>query len=367
METEMTQTLPRWRGFNLIDLFSTSVRWKDEFPMNDGLISEEDFEMIRELGFDFVRIPLSYLFFGKGRFGREVDPDRLWLLDRVIEFGRRHEVHVMLGFHRAPGYCVTAGSYFDFPENGELFTRDEDLHDFSNWWTALAERYRDIPSSDLSFNLLNEPFGIDDAAFDRTFLPAIKAIRDISPERLVHVEGRFMLEGESLENGRIRLEPPTPAVRSMPNIITSVHMYSPFNLTHYECPWVGAASDLQAPQWPFKPTLRPGASGPLAGDDTFTWDKAALRDVLAPYLDLADTGIPVHAGEIGAYTKTPHPAFLGWLSDTLDIFAEHGIGWAMWNFRGPFGVLDSKRSDVDYEDWHGHALDRKMLEVLRDR
>jgi len=28
-------------------------------------------------------------------------------------------------------------------------------------------------------------------------------------------------------------------------------------------------------------------------------------------------------------------------------------------------VLDSGRKDVQYEDWHGHKLDRKMLDLLK--
>jgi endoglucanase len=44
-----------------------------------------------------------------------------------------------------------------------------------------------------------------------------------------------------------------------------------------------------------------------------------------------------------------------------------GLGWALWNLRGSFGILDSHRSDVDYEDFHGHKLDRKMLNVLLER
>lgn len=42
-----------------------------------------------------------------------------------------------------------------------------------------------------------------------------------------------------------------------------------------------------------------------------------------------------------------------------------GFGWALWNFRGDFGVLDSGRKDVAYEDFKGHKLDRQMLELLR--
>jgi hypothetical protein len=37
----------------------------------------------------------------------------------------------------------------------------------------------------------------------------------------------------------------------------------------------------------------------------------------------------------------------------------------LWNFRGSFGVLDSGRADVQYEDWRGHKLDRAMLRLLQ--
>jgi aryl-phospho-beta-D-glucosidase BglC (GH1 family) len=53
------------------------------------------------------------------------------------------------------------------------------------------------------------------------------------------------------------------------------------------------------------------------------------------------------------------------MQDTYDILTGHGIGWALWNFRGTFGILNSGRDDVAYEDWYGLKLDRKMLELLR--
>ena len=44
---------------------------------------------------------------------------------------------------------------------------------------------------------------------------------------------------------------------------------------------------------------------------------------------------------------------------------KHKIGYALWNFRGDFGVLDSNRADVDYKDWYGHKLDQKLLDLLK--
>ena len=50
----------------------------------------------------------------------------------------------------------------------------------------------------------------------------------------------------------------------------------------------------------------------------------------------------------------------------MDILKSHGIGYALWNFRGSFGILDSGRTDIALEDWHGHKLDRRLLTLLQD-
>jgi endoglucanase len=50
----------------------------------------------------------------------------------------------------------------------------------------------------------------------------------------------------------------------------------------------------------------------------------------------------------------------------LEILTGANIGYALWNLRGAFGILDSGREDVAYEDWHGHKLDRKLLSLLQE-
>ena len=52
------------------------------------------------------------------------------------------------------------------------------------------------------------------------------------------------------------------------------------------------------------------------------------------------------------------------MTDLLALWYDAGCGWAMWNLRGFFGIVDSGRDDVVYEDFRGHKLDRKMLELL---
>ncbi|WP_432969792.1 glycoside hydrolase family 5 protein [Dactylosporangium sp. CA-233914] len=335
--------------------------------MGDGVFAESDFAWIREWGFDFVRIPMSYLYFVAGPDGRSIDERRLKLIDAAVEYGRKHDVHVSLNFHRAPGYCVT--SYpFDTPEPGNLFADEKSLELFTRYWSTLAERYAGIPSTQLSFDLVNEPPFLTDTVtmndFDRVYGTTLDAIHSADADRLVILEG---------PDASMSLLPPSLTHR--PNVALSTHYsYTPLQISHHRCPWVPDFFYDQAdPAWPYDQAGL-DADSPyrdlidrLGLGGTVRWDRDALAKQFAPWLQLADDGVLVHFGEAGAYRETPHAVFLAWLDDLFGVLQDHGIGWALWNFRGPFGVLDSGRSDVAYEDWHGHALDRELLTLLQRR
>jgi endoglucanase len=75
--------------------------------------------------------------------------------------------------------------------------------------------------------------------------------------------------------------------------------------------------------------------------------------------------VGVMVGEFGAHNQTPHKVVIAWMRDLLSLWKEAGWGWALWNVYGSFGLVDSGRADVRYEDWRGHKLDREMLELLQ--
>lgn len=94
-------------------------------------------------------------------------------------------------------------------------------------------------------------------------------------------------------------------------------------------------------------------------------DKNWLKEnQIKPWLKLTQTGVGVMVGEFGAYNKTPHNIVLAWLEDQLSNWAECGWGWALWNFRGSFGIADSGRTDAQYKEWRGINIDEKMLSLL---
>ena len=137
-------------------------------------------------------------------------------------------------------------------------------------------------------------------------------------------------------------------------VAQSVHAYWPGQISHYRASWVDKESKFPEPAWPV-----------MNADGTVKMGRQHLEDRYAPWGELARKGIGVHCGECGCYNKTPHKVFLAWFEDVMASLEKHGIGFALWNFRGGFGVMDSGRTDIEYEDWHGHKLDRKMLDLLK--
>jgi hypothetical protein len=95
-------------------------------------------------------------------------------------------------------------------------------------------------------------------------------------------------------------------------------------------------------------------------------DRAWLwRTNIEPWKAAEAQGLGVMVGEWGSYNKTPHDVVLRWAEDCLSNWRQAGWGWALWNFRGSFGILDSERADVKYEEFEGHQLDRRLLELLQ--
>ncbi len=326
---EVQTVLPRWRGFNLLEMFTT--RSKGDFH-------EDDFRWMSDWGFDFARIPMCYTLWIRDDDVYDIYEPMLENVDHVVEYGRAYGIHVDLNFHRAPGYSVNR-------EREEPFNLWQDqgaLDAFCAHWQLFARRYVGIPSEQLSFNLVNEPTNprltMSRRDHERVMRAALAAIREIDPARLILIDG--------LTWGR----EPVPELADL-GVAQSTRAYDPMSVTHYQASWVDEDA-WPEPAWP----------GCYRGQP---WDREALEERYAPWIALAKGGVGVHCGEGGAYNRTPHNVVLRWLHDVLEILTDAGIGYALWNLRGPFGVLDSGRSDVDYQEWHGHKLDRQMLELLQ--
>ena len=370
---------PTWYGFNLLEYFSTDPDWMKYFPYkNDGMFLEDDFRWIRDWGFNWVRLPMDYRFWTDSQDLLKIREDKVVPIDRAIRLGEKCGVHVNLCLHRAPGYSIldtldeaVTGIHVT-KEKSSLFADPKMLDAFVHQWTYFADRYKGISSEKLSFNLVNEPIVTPTAVemeelnkakpesqnslrgelskrhaadYTRVARAAIEGISKHDPQRLIVTDGYnggTAVISDLFETG----------------VLQSCHTYHPVQLTHYQCEWArGILTGAEpVPTWPLKD-----------GKGVVTVDRAEVARTFRTWGDLAALGVPIHFGEMGCYKHTPPEVVLAWFDDTLSVLNDLHTGWALWNFRGPFGILDTQRFGTKFEDWHGHQLDRALLNLLQKR
>ncbi len=312
---------------------------------------------MRDWGFDFVRIPIAYPYYLDIDRSKNITADDVYRIsepavekiDKLVEAAHKYGMHVSLNLHRAPGYCINAG----FHEPFNLWKDQEAQDAFYFHWKMWAKRYKSVAPDKISFDLVNEPSMRDDMndqhspartvpgdVYRKVAKGALDAIRSEKKNALVIADGNNV--------GNTVIE----EITDLP-IAQSCRGYFPHAISHYKAPWANKdPKSLPDPKWP----------GQVGGQYL---SREMLEKYYEPWIRLAQRGVGVHCGECGCWNKTPHHVFLSWFGDVLDILKQNNIGFSIWEFSGDFGILNSGRSDVNYEDWHGQKLDRKYLELLQ--
>ena len=334
---------PRWRGFNLLGMFcsDTSASKSADAP---GFFPEEDFRLIADLGFNYVRLPLSYRIWSSAKEPFAISEEKLAPLDDAVSYAQKYNLHLEICLHRIPGYCVNE----DEPEAEpfDLWTNDQALEAAAYQWGEISKRYRQISAEALDFDLTNEPGDIPLYAYLRVARRISAEMRKYNPQRTLVLDGTHWGRFPPLENLQADLQ----------NCRYTCRGYDPFSVTHYNAPW-RAENDGEA--------IWPGGIQKVYGME-IPWDRKKVDDYFGMWRAVADHyGVAILCSEMGCYNQTPHDVVLAWFEDNLQSLQNHDIGFALWNFRGAFGVLDSGRSDVSYKKYAGHLLDEKLLKLLQ--
>lgn len=67
--------------------------------------------------------------------------------------------------------------------------------------------------------------------------------------------------------------------------------------------------------------------------------------------------VPLICNEFGAYRDTADPASRArWIGDVRSALEENHIGWAMWDYRGNFGVVEHSSTQITPDPAILHVL-----------
>jgi endoglucanase len=352
--TNSKNKLPKWKGFNIPDFFQP-----DPYYVG-GSTPEEFFKWVADWGFDFIRLPVAYpTYLNLAPYQKYINADDVYKIDEskvsrienTIYLAQKYNLHVSLNLHRAPGYCVSTG--YNEPYN--LFKEKDALDAFCYHWSMWAKRFRNTSTHKISFDLVNEPCyraDVNDTSSVTTAVPGgdYRRVAQAAAQVIRKENSNYYIIADGNNGG----SDVVPELADL-NIGQSCRGYQPFEISHYKAPWV-------YPDKSYQPTpLWPG----MVGGRYFS--RAMLEEYYKPWIAMVNSGVGVHCGECGCVKDTPHDVFLAWFGDVLDILTSNGIGFALWEMKGDFGILNSNRADVQYEDWYGYKLDKKLLTLLQSK
>lgn len=303
---------------------------------------EKALDFLAKYDFNFVRTPTDYRFWTKDFDYFHPDESIFKYIDQYLEACNSRGIHMSLNIHRAPGYCINRNDL----ERHNLW-RDKVAQDaFVLLWETFARRYKGVPGSLLSFDLINEPPGPGEYGMTRKNHAAIIR-RTVSAIRAIDEDREIVIDG--LGGGYLAM----PELADL-GVTHSGRGYHPMPVSHHQATWWSGYVHAPAPVYP---GLR---------WEGRVWDLSTLRKSYRPWREVQRRGVNVHIGEFGCFNRTPNDAALRWLADLFRLFKEFGWGYAMWNFEGGFGIIRHGRAGASIEMIDSYQVDRDLLELMME-
>jgi endoglucanase len=291
-----TPALTIQRGINMGDMLEAPK--EGDWGLS---VEEEYFDLIKEAGFDFVRLPVRWNAYASASAPYTIDPAFFARVDEVLGWALERELAIIIDFH-----------HYEEMASDPVGHKDR----FLGIWRQVAEHYRDHPPTVL-FELLNEPTAnLNPSLWNEYLTEALKIVRETNPTRDVIIEP-VLSNGEDLFS---ELEIPNDR-----HLIVTFHYYLPFQFTHQGAEWASA----EAGNW--------------LGT---TWDATeAQKAEITRHFDLVAEwaereNVRILLGEFGAYSKADMASRARWTEYVAREAERHGFAWSYWELASGFGIYD---------------------------
>jgi hypothetical protein len=304
------------KGINLSNWLANAQRQ----PLYDW-----DFQQIEKAGFDNVRLPVK----------PELLAGDITAVDEAVNLAIAHGLNVVLDMHPAAPFMKA------------LETDSQAQNDFIRLWMRVADHYRNYPSSELVFELLNEPqyYGHEED-WNAFAARLVTAIRQVDSSRFLIVGSP---RGSSIE-GLERMEPVPDA-----HIIYAFHFYEPYMITHqgirrgfekkmlryfHDMPYPAQRVDHNADYYAETASNPEQAQAELQEYVDAGWDKRHIMKRLERVQQWsAANHVNVICGEFGVLRNhIDSTSRYRWIRDVRRALEHDGIGWQLWDYTDLDGI-----------------------------
>ncbi len=348
-------------GWNLGNTFDASdCTWlEDELEYESAwcgaVTTREQIKLLKETGFNAVRIPVSWHNHVSDDGKYTISPGWLDRVNEVVDYCIDEEIYVILNIHHdnSTDYMYPTTQYLE-----------QSVSYVTSIWEQLADRFGDY-GEELIFECMNEPrmvghrneWWIDNSAdckdavecinkINQAFVDTVRAAGGKNASRYLMCPG-YAASPDGALNAGFKL-PDDSKAEAQNRIILSVHAYTPY----------GFALEY------------PGVSQWSSADKGDMADMTGFMDRL--YNKYVSKGIPVIIGEFGARDKNGNTAARADFAGTYIAEAKkRGIVCFWWDNNATegdgelFGILDRAKCQWSYPDIV-EAMMKSAEEVLND-
>jgi endoglucanase len=323
---------PFSHGVNVTSWFQTSGARQIQFSK----YSKKDFENIKSLGCDVIRLPINLFYMTDGEPDYTIDTLFFHFLDQPVAWAEELNMYLILDNHTTD----------------DLASKNPDLEAvLSGVWKQMAEHYK-TRSSYIIYEILNEPNGITTAAWGKIQQTAINSIREVDTTHTIIV-------GPSSWNtyNELKLLP----VYTDKKLIYTFHFYDPFIFTHQGATWpVPSLGPLAGIPFPYNADSMPSLPDILKG----TWvqssyDNYDFEGTVAHVKELIDIAVDfmksrnaaMYCGEFGAYIPNCRDTDRTyWYSEVRKYLEANDVAWTTWDYKGGFGLFEKGSNEMfDYD------------------
>jgi endoglucanase len=278
-----------------------------------GRFQEKHFRLIKEAGFDSVRINLHAF--------RHMDSENdyrlraAWweTLDWAVDGALANKLAVILDLH-------------EFNAMGDDPVGRKPM--FVAFWQQVSLHFKDAPET-VVFEILNEPCrGVTAELWDEYYREALRIIREHNPTRGVIIGPPNWNSVDKLNEFELPQDDR--------NIIVTVHYYKPMAFTHQGARWTPAYRDKTGVKWP----------------QSEQEAQAVVDEFRKVHVWAEQQDRPIFLGEFGAYDRADMESRVRYTSSVARTAEQFGFSWAYWQFDSDFVVYD-----IPHDRW---------VEPLRD-
>jgi endoglucanase len=268
-------------------------------------MKENHFKLIKEAGFDNVRIPLMPFKFSLNETDFSIDPDFFTTLDWIIEQSLKNNLMAIVDFHEHHAMQ-------EDPLGNKAM--------FLSMWKQIAEHCAKYPKEVL-FEICNEP-NMKPEIWNEINIEAHNILRESNPNRTIMWGPIYGNQIEYLKDLKMPEDDR--------NIIVAIHYYMPIQFTHQGAPWSTNNKDLSGIEW--KNTESEEQAVKADFDIAQEWSALHKR--------------PLSLGEFGAYDKADMASRVRWTNFIARQAEARNWSWSYWQFDSDFIVYD-----IDKAEW----------------